>query len=617
MKDKRHNSKKYDTRKQVNIKDQLKSIDTGVHNGVFIFTSPLTVAEFASKINKPATELIKYFFLKGKVVTINDLLTIEQIGEICLENNLDFKIEKEVSQENVLENIDFQDDESDLEKRPPVVTVMGHVDHGKTSLIDKIRLSSVVSGEAGGITQHIGAYQIDHNGSLITFIDTPGHEAFSEMRARGANVTDLVILVVASDDGVKPQTIEAIEHAKYAKVPIIVFVNKMDKPEADPEKVMSQLSDHSILAEEWGGDTIFVKGSALTGDGLDNLLDSIVLLSDIQNLKANPNRLAYGTVVEAHLDKGFGPVATVLVQNGTLRKTDYVVVGSTYGRIRLLQDEHKKEVSEAKPSKAVRIIGMEHIPTPGDKFLCLIDEKQAKAIAQKVYEKKQREEKFNALNNHSLREQIANGELKNLNVLIRADVTGSLEAIKGMIEKINIEGATITTVKASIGGITESDIRLAQTSKGIMIGFNIRPQREVQELANSMKVDILSFNVIYKLKEELEAMLKGVLDPIYEEQIVGEFQVIKTWKHSDVGTICGGKVTSGKVTRKDKCRVIRDGVVLYTSEISSLKQQKDEAKEVTEGKECGLTVKNFNDIKDGDIIEIFREIEKSYDERGQ
>ena len=615
MKDKKHNPKKYDTRKQVNIKDQLKTIDTGVHDGVFIFTSPLTLGEFATKINKPATELIKYFFLKGKVVTINELLTIEQIGEICLENNLDFKIEKEVSQENVLENIDFQDDEADLKKRPPVVTVMGHVDHGKTSLIDKIRLSSVVSGEAGGITQHIGAYQIDHNGSLITFIDTPGHEAFSEMRARGANVTDLVILVVAADDGVKPQTIEAIEHAKYAKVPIIVFVNKMDKPEADPDKVMSQLSEHSILAEEWGGDTVFVKGSALNGDGLNQLLDSIVLLSDIQDLKANPNRLAYGTVIEANLDKGFGPVATVLVQNGTLKKTDYVVVGSTYGRIRLLQDENKKEVNEALPAKAVRIIGMEHIPTPGDKFLCLTDEKQAKAIAQKVYEKKQREEKFNAMNS-SLREQIANGELKNLNVLIRADVTGSLEAIKGMIEKINIEGATITIVKASIGGITESDVRLAQTSKGLMIGFNIRPNRDVVDLANSMQVDILTFNVIYKLKEELEAMLKGVLDPIYEEEIVGEFEVLKTWKHSEVGTICGGKVTSGKVTRKDKCRVIRDGVVLYTSEISSLKHQKDEAKEISEGKECGLTVKNFNDIKDGDIIEVFREIEKSYDERG-
>lgn len=613
MKPKKNGTKKEDTRKQIDIKKQLKSINTGVHDGVFVFTSPLTLGELASKINKAAADLIKYFFLKGKIVTINELLTIEQIGEICLENNLDFKIEKEIKQENVLENIDFKDDEKDLEKRPPVVTIMGHVDHGKTSLIDKIRSSAITNSEAGGITQHIGAYQISHKNDFITFIDTPGHEAFSEMRARGANVTDIVILVVAADDGVKPQTQEAIDHAKFAKVPIVVFINKMDKPDADPDKVMSQLSEYQLLAEEWGGDTIFVKGSALNGDGIDKLLDSILLLSEMQGLKANPNRLAYGTVIEANLDKGFGPVATILVQNGTLKKTDYVVVGSTYGRIRLLLDENKKEVKEALPAKPVVIVGMEHIPTPGDKFLCLTDEKQAKQIAQKVYEKKQREIKFKNINNN-IREQIASGELKNLNVLIRADVTGSLEAIKGMIEKINIEGATITVVKASIGNITESDIRLAQTSNGLMIGFNIRPSKDVAILAETMGVNITYFNIIYKLKEELESMLKGVLDPIYEEEIVGEFEVIQTWKHSEVGTICGGKVISGKVSRKDKCRVIRDGIVLYTSEISSLKHQKDEMKEVSEGKECGLTVKNFNDIKPGDIIELFKEVQKSYDE---
>lgn len=613
MKPKKPNNRKDDNRKQVDIKKQLKSVDVGLHDGVFVFTSPLTLGELATRIKKSTAELIKYFFLKGKVVTINDLLTIEQIGEICLENNLDFKIEKEVNAENVLDNIDFEDDPKDLVKRPPVVTIMGHVDHGKTSLIDKIRSSAVASGEAGGITQHIGAYQIKRNNSYITFIDTPGHEAFSEMRARGANVTDIVVLVVAADDGVKPQTQEAIDHAKFAKVPIIVFVNKIDKSEADPDKVMSQLSEYGIVSEQWGGENIFVNGSALTGAGINELLDSITLLADIQDYKANPNRLSYGTVIEAHLDKGLGPVATVLVQNGTLKKSDYAVVGSTSGRVRLLLDENRNEVNEATASKPVIIIGMDHIPIPGDKFLCLNDEKQAKIIAQKVYEKKQREEKFKKINNN-LREQIASGELKNLNILVRADVSGSLEAIKGMIEKINVVGATISLVKASTGGITESDIRLAHTSNGLMVGFNIRPTKDILDLSQELGVTISCFNVIYKLKEELEAMLKGVLDPIYEEEIMGEFEVIKTWKHSEVGTICGGKVTKGKVSRKDKCRIIRDGVVIYTSEIASLKHQKDEVKEMSEGRECGITVKNFNDIKTGDIIEVYQEVEKTYDE---
>ncbi|MGL4952102.1 MAG: translation initiation factor IF-2 [Mycoplasma sp.] len=608
------NIRRVDNRTQVNIKEQLKTVNTGVKDGVFVFTSPLTLGELAPKINKSTAELIKYFFLKGKMVTINDLLTIEQIGEICLENNLDFKIEKEISAENVLDNIDFKDSDENLQKKPPIVTIMGHVDHGKTSLLDKIRLSSVASGEAGAITQHIGAYQIIHNTNPITFIDTPGHEAFSEMRARGANVTDIVVLVVAADDGVKPQTEEAIDHAKLANVPIIVFVNKMDKPEANPEKVISQLSEHNLVTEEWGGDTIFIQGSAHTGAGLDKLLDAITTMAEMQDLKANPNRLAYGTVIETKLDKGFGPVATVIVQNGTLRKSDYAVVGSTYGRIRLMQDENGNELLSAGPAKPAIIIGIEHIATPGEKFLCITDEKEAKAIANKIYQKKQREEQFKNLNTQSVRSKIANGELKNLNVIIRADVAGSLEAIKGMVAKLNIDGATVITVKASTGGITESDIRLAQTSSALIVGFNIRPLRTIAEFANNSNVSIMCFDIIYKLKEELEAMLKGVLDPIYEEQILGELEVLKIWKHSDVGTILGVKVTHGKVTRKSKCRIIRDGVIIYNSEISTLKHQKDDIKEALAGRECGCTIKNFNDFKEGDLIETFIDVQKSYDE---
>lgn len=601
--------KKNDSRVQVSIKDQLKKVDIGVHDGVFIFTDPLTLGELAKKINKNASDIIKFFFLKGKVLTINDVLSIEQIGEICLENNLDFKIEKNISAENILENISFNDDKKDLKPRPPVVTIMGHVDHGKTTLLDRIRKSSIASSEAGGITQHIGAYQIQRNKHTITFIDTPGHEAFSEMRARGANITDIVILVVAADDGIKPQTEEAIAHAKHANVPIIVFVNKIDKEGSNVDKIMSQLADQDLLVEEWGGSTLMIKGSALIGDGIDNLLDAIILTAEMLELKANNNRLAYGTVIESHLDKGFGPVATVLIQNGTLQKTDYIVVGSTYGRIRLLLDDRKNEVNHATPSCPVLVVGLEDVPQSGEKFLALRDEKEAKNIATKVRQKKIKEEQFKQVNSN-IRERIASGELKNVNIIVRADVHGSSEAIKGMIDKLVVDGANLTVIKLSIGSISESDVRLAQASNAIIIGFNVRASRNITELANSVNVTINYFDIIYKLKEELISILKGSLDPIYEEKTIGEFLVLKTWRHSDVGTIAGGKVIFGKVTRKSKCRVIRDGIILYKSEVSSLKHQKDEIKECVEGKECGMVIKNFNDIKQGDIIELFEEIKK-------
>lgn len=606
--------KKNDTRANIDFKEHLKSVDVGVKDGVFVFTSPLTVGEFAKKINKSTADILKYFFLKGVILNINDVLQVEQIGELCLENNLDFKIEKEINVENVLDNISFDKDSKDNIKRPPVVTIMGHVDHGKTTLLDKIRLSQITSTEAGGITQHIGAYQILKNNNAITFIDTPGHEAFSEMRARGANITDLVVLVVAADDGVKLQTEEAIDHAKAANVPIIVFVNKMDKETANPDKVISQLSERDLICEEWGGDTIFVKGSAFTGDGINELLDAIITLSEVMELKANPNQLAYGTIIEAFLDKGQGPVATILIQNGTLTKGDFLVAGSSFGRVRTIKDENKNILEDASLSKPVIISGLETVPVAGSKFLCVKNEKDAKQLAEKIRQKQIKEENMNRNKLSSVREKIANGELKNLNVIIKADVQGSLEAIKGTISKINIEGATVSIIRSAIGQITESDIRLAQTSEAIIISFNIKANKAISELANNSNVLIYFFDIIYKLKDELENLLKGVLDPIYEEEIIGELEVLQLWHHSSVGTIAGCNVRSGKVSRNAKCRVIRDDVVVYNSEISSLKHNKDQASEVVEGKECGITIKNYNDIKVNDVIEVYKMIEKKFGE---
>ena len=606
--------KKNDTRTDINFKEHLKFVDVGVKDGVFVFTSPLTVGEFAKKINKSTAEILKYFFLKGIILNINDVLQIEQIGELCLENNLDFKIEKEINAENVLDNISFDANSKDNIKRPPVVTIMGHVDHGKTTLLDKIRLSHITSTEAGGITQHIGAYQIIKNDNPITFIDTPGHEAFSEMRARGANITDIVILVVAADDGVKLQTEEAIDHAKAANVPIIVFVNKMDKETANPDKVISQLSERDLVCEEWGGDTIFIKGSAHNGDGINELLEAIITLSDVMELKANPNQLAYGTIIEAFLDKGHGPVATILIQNGTLTKGDFLIAGSSFGRVRTIKDENKNILESASLSKPVIISGLETVPVAGNKFLCVKNEKDAKQLAEKIRQKQLKEENMLKNKFSSIREKIVAGELKNLNVIIKADVHGSLEAIKGTINKINIEGATVTIIRAAIGQITESDVRLAQTSDAIIISFNIKANKAISELATNSNVLIYFFDIIYKLKDELENLLKGVLDPIYEEEVIGELEVLQLWHHSSIGTIAGCNVRSGKVTRNAKCRIIRDDVVVYNSEISSLKHNKDQASEVVEGKECGVTIKNYNDIKQSDVIEVYRIIEKKYGE---
>ena len=602
---------KNEQRQTVDISKQIKSVEVGIKNGVFIFKSPLSVEELAKKLNKNPNEIIKFFFLKGNLINLNTILDEEKIGEICLEYGYDFQIEKEINVENVLDNISFDDNEKDLKNRPPVVTIMGHVDHGKTTLLDVIRQSSVTSSEAGGITQHIGAYQVEKNGKKITFIDTPGHEVFAEMRARGANITDIVILVVAADDGIKSQTQEAIDHAKAAGVEIIVFVNKMDKPGANFEKVMSQLSEQDIVAEEWGGSHIFIKGSALLKQGIDELLSAIQLVSDIKQFKANPDRFAYGTIIESNLSKGYGPLATVLIQNGTLKKSDYIVAGQSYGKIRMMFDSNGQEILIAPPATPVKIAGLDSVPVAGDKFLALDNEKQAKDIAVKIKMKNNRLE-WNTNINAALNQQIKDGIIKDLKIILKTDVHGSLEAIKSMISKIEVENAHLTIVRAAIGNITETDIRLAQTTHAIIIGFNIRPSRQIKDLSDQEKVEIKTYDVVYKLKEDLERMMIGKLDPIITEQEIGEAKVSKLWRHSQIGVICGCIVTNGKVKRGAKVRVVRDGVIIYNSEINTLQHGKNAVSEITAGNECGLTIKNFNDVKEDDILEVYSIIEKSH-----
>ncbi len=606
-------NKVVDKRRNVNIKTQIKKVNVGVKNGIFIFTSPLTIGELAPKLDKTTADVIKYFFMKGLALTINSILSIEQIAEFCIEIGYDFKVEMEINEENVLENITFDDDKKSLKKRAPIITIMGHVDHGKTTLLDTIRKSNVTKSESGGITQHIGAYQVKTKNGPITFIDTPGHAAFTEMRARGANVTDIVILVVAADDGLKPQTEEAIDHAKAAKTPIIVFVNKMDKEGANPDKVYSQLSAKDIVAESWDGDTIFVQGSALKGDGIKELLEAINVLAETMELKANPNRLAYGSTIEANLDKGYGPVATLLVQNGTLEKGDYVVIGATYGKIRMMLDEANNEVLKALPSRPIKVAGLESVPQAGDRFLALKDEKEAHRIADIKRMKLIKEERFHAINS-DIKQQVADGLMKNVNIVLRADVHGSLEAIKQMIPGIKVSGATATLIRTAVGGITESDVRLAHASNAIVIGFNIRPNKQVKDIAKQTNVELKTYDIIYKLKEDIESILKGSLDPIFVEEIIGEAEVRQLWKHSDIGTICGCRITSGKIKRNAKARVIRDGKVIYNSQIATLQHGKEQKAVVGEGKDCGLTIKNFNDVKENDVIEAYLEIEKSYDE---
>ncbi|GAE29290.1 translation initiation factor IF-2 [Alkalihalobacillus hemicellulosilyticus] len=577
------------------------------------YQESLTVGELAAKIHKEPSEIIKKLMFLGVMATINQDLDKDTIELIAGDYGV------EVEEEIVIDETDFEsiideDKEEDLEERPPVVTIMGHVDHGKTTLLDSIRHTKVTEGEAGGITQHIGAYQVESNGKKVTFLDTPGHAAFTTMRARGAQVTDITILVVAADDGVMPQTKEAISHAKAAGVPIIVAVNKIDKESANPDRVMQELTEYELVPEAWGGDTIFVNVSALEGTGIDELLEMILLVSEVEELKANPNKLGRGTVIEAELDKGRGAVATLLVQAGTLKVGDPIVVGSAFGRVRAMVNDLGRRVKQVGPSTPVEITGLNEVPLAGDQFQAFEDERKARQIGE-VRMSRQREANLASSSKVSLDDlfdQIQQGEVKEINIIIKADVQGSVEAMRGSLEKIEVDGVKVKIIHTGVGAINEYDVMLASASNAIVIGFNVRPDVNAKRTADSEKVDVRLHRVIYNAIDEIEAAMKGLLDPEYEEKVIGQVEVRTTFKVSKVGTIAGSYVTDGKVTRDSTVRLIRDGIVIYEGQINALKRFKDDAKEVSAGYECGITLENFNDIKEGDVIEayVMQEIER-------
>ena len=568
----------------------------------------MTVGELSEVLSIGSTELIKKLFMELKIMAnINQSLTLEQIELIAMDYGKEIQEEVEINKEDLDLYFEVEDADKDLKERAPIVTIMGHVDHGKTTLLDTIRNSRVTAGEAGGITQHIGAYQVRAKDKKITFLDTPGHAAFTTMRARGAKITDVTILVVAADDGVMPQTIEAINHAKAADVPIIVAVNKMDKPQANPDRVMNELVEYGLISEEWGGDTIFVPISALKGEGIDELLENILLVTEMQELKANPNRLALGTVIEAKLDKGRGAVATLLVQNGSLNVGDPVVVGNTYGRVRAMINDRSKNIQTAKPSTPVEITGLQDVPNAGDRFVVFGDEKTARQIGEKRQQQyiETTRQANSAVSLDTLFEQMKQGEMKDLNIIIKADVQGSVEALAMSLAKIDVEGVNVRIIHTGVGAINESDITLAVASSAVVIGFNVRPDNNAKQMAQTEQVDIRLHSIIYKVIEEIEAAMTGLLDPEFVEKVIGLAEVRQVYKVSKIGTIAGAYVTEGKVSRDGKVRVIRDSVVIYEGEIDTLRRFKDDVKEVQSGYECGMTVENFNDIKEGDVFEVY------------
>lgn len=594
-----------------NNKPQNEVAETKEMPSKITYQEGITVGELAEKLNVESAGIIKKLFLLGIMANINQSLDEETLELIADDYGVEIEKEVVVDEEDLSIYFDDETDDSDAIERPAVVTIMGHVDHGKTTLLDSIRNTKVTEGEAGGITQHIGAYQIENSGKKITFLDTPGHAAFTTMRARGAQVTDITILVVAADDGVMPQTIEAINHAKEAEVPTIVAVNKIDKPTANPDRVMQELTEYGLIPEDWGGDTIFVPLSALSGDGIDDLLEMIGLVAEVQELKANPNKQAVGTVIEAELDKSRGPAASLLVQNGTLNVGDAIVVGNTYGRIRAMVNDLGKRIKSAGPSTPVEITGINDVPLAGDRFVVFGDEKQARRIGEALHEAsviQQRQESKNvSLDN--LFEQMKQGEMKDLNVIIKGDVQGSVEALAASLMKIDVEGVNVRIIHTAVGAINESDVTLANASNGIIIGFNVRPDAGAKRAAEAENVDMRLHRVIYNVIEEIESAMKGLLDPEFEEQVIGQAEVRQTFKVSKVGTIAGSYVTEGKITRNAGVRVIRDGIVLFEGELDTLKRFKDDAKEVAQGYECGITIEKYNDLKEGDIIEAFEMVE--------
>ena len=566
----------------------------------------ITVGELASRMKKTAGEVIKLLMKNGVMAAINQTIDFDTAEFVATE--MGCKVEKEVTvtiEEQIID--DHVDTANELETRAPVVVVMGHVDHGKTSLLDAIRKTSVTAGEAGGITQHIGAYTVDVNGNTITFLDTPGHAAFTSMRARGAMCTDIAILVVAADDGIMPQTIESINHAKAAKVPIIVAINKMDKPTANPDKIKEQLTKYDLIPEEWGGDTIICPISAKTGLGLDNLLEMVVLTAEVQDLKANPNRRGKGTVIEARLDKTRGPIATLLVQNGTLKQGDIIIAGTAVGRVRVMTNDKGRTVKTAGPSQPVEITGLADVPTPGDEFNAVTDERMARELVeQRRQAAKDAAAKLQqkvTLDNLFARMQ--EGEMKELPLIVKADVQGSAEAVKASLEKISNEEVRVRVIHTGVGAINESDVLLASTSGAIIVGFNVRADAGAQASIARSNVDIRYYRVIYDAIDEIESAMKGMLAPKYEEVVIGHAEVRMTYKVSAIGTIAGCMVKDGKVTRDAQVRVLRDNIVIHEGEIGSLQRFKDAVKEVTAGYECGMSVVKFNDIKEGDIFECF------------
>lgn len=571
----------------------------------------ISVKGLAEILGKKASDLVMNLMKKGKMLNINATVDFDTAAEIAEDYNVILEKEEE---KDIMETVFAEDeeDESNLKERPPVVVVMGHVDHGKTSLLDAIRHSNVTKGEAGGITQHIGAYTVQIDGKPITFLDTPGHEAFTAMRMRGAQITDIAILVVAADDGVMPQTIEAINHAKAAGVEIIVAINKMDKPSANPDRVKQELVEYELLAEDWGGETICVPVSAVTKDGIDTLLEMIILVAEMKELKANPNKNARGAIVEAQLDKGRGPVATVLVQNGTLQVGDPIVAGSAYGKIRAMTDDKGRRVKKAGPSTPVEILGLSEVPSAGDSFYVAESDKQARQVAESIIARNREnliKETPQKVSLDDLFSQIQSGNMKELNIVVKADVQGSVEAVRQSLERLSNEEVRVRIIHGGVGAITESDVMLASASNAIIIGFNVRPEPAAKAFSDEEKVDVRLYRVIYNAIEDITAAMKGMLDPVYEEQVLGHAEVRQLFKASGVGTIAGSYVKDGKFVRNCQVRILRDSVVVYEGDLESLRRFKDDVKEVTAGYECGLVFKKFNDIKEGDWVEAFTMVE--------
>lgn len=578
------------------------------NKNVITYKDNMTIANLAKELGVAPAELIKKLFSLGILATVNNVIDFDNASLLVMEYGKELQKETEINEAN-FEDFEIVDEESSLIKRPPVVTIMGHVDHGKTTLLDTIRKTNVALGEAGGITQAISAYQVTCNGEKITFIDTPGHAAFTEMRARGASITDIVIIIVAADDGVMPQTKEAIDHAKAANVPIIVAINKIDKPDANPERVMTELAEAGLTPEEWGGDNIFVKISAKTGDGVDKLLENILLVAEMEEYKANPNRYASGSVVESRLDKQVGPIVTMLIQNGTLRLGDPIVVGNTFGKVRTMKNDLGQELVAADPSTPVEITGLNETPSAGDKFMAFETEKQARQIGEaRKSEARLKQNTKSSLSLEDIFSKIQAG-VKEINVIIKADVNGSAEAVKNSFEKIDVEGVKVKVIRSSVGAITESDIVLANASNAILVGFNIRPNNTIKEYAKENGVEIRLYDIIYKAVEEMEAAMKGMLDPEYEEKITGDAVVRQLFKFSKVGTIAGSYVNDGVIKNGSKARVIRDSVTVYDGQIGSVQREKESVKEVKKGLECGITISNFNDLRVDDIIETYEMVE--------